>query len=344
MPPNRPAQICSLHPAYARLLYVQLREHGVDADAVLAEAGLRWTELASDPRELNLATFERLILATQRRYNCPWLGLELGAYGQVSVHGAVGHAAISSGSLRQLLQTIAQYGQLRADTFAFAYHEREQPNPMGRLDVSERLELGAVRQFMLEAVLATLMRVLETALGNVFATMRVDLPFRAPPWADQYQRFGIGDVRFGSQRLSFYFPPELLDQPCLTADCNSYELARKECDRALADGLQTALTQRVKELLHAAGDGALPELPQIAQQLHVSPRTLMRKLKLEGSSYQGLLDAKRKEQAIWHLQHSKDSIEIIAERLGYQDTSNFSRSFRRWCSVSPSEFRKNHLS
>ncbi|AZP11972.1 AraC family transcriptional regulator [Undibacterium parvum] len=339
MPAKPPVLNCTLHPAYARLLYVQLRQHGVDADAVLAEAGLRWAELASDPRELNLATFERLILATQRRFNCPWLGLELGAYGQVSVHGAVGHAAISSGSLRQLLQTVAHYGQLRADTFAFTYQERDQSHPIGCLAVSERFELGAVRQFMLEALFATLMRVLETAVGNVFAAMRVDLPFAAPTWAGQYRRFGIGDVRFGSAHLCFYFPAELLDLPCLTADSNSYELARKECDRALTEGLQSPLSQRVKQALHAAGEAPLPDLPTIAQQLHVSPRTLMRKLKLEGSSYQSLLDAKRKEQAIWHLQHSQDSIEIIAERLGYQDNSNFSRTFRRWCGLSPSEFR-----
>ena len=69
----------------------------------------------------------------------------------------------------------------------------------------------------------------------------------------------------------------------------------------------------------------------------------MRKLKLEGSSYQSLLDAKRKEQAIWHLQHSKDSIEIIAERLGYQDSSNFSRTFRREYGCTPSEVRATAL-
>jgi AraC-like DNA-binding protein len=44
------------------------------------------------------------------------------------------------------------------------------------------------------------------------------------------------------------------------------------------------------------------------------------------------------------LQHSSDSVELIAEKLGYQDTSNFSRTFRRWCGLSPSEFRKNQTS
>lgn len=344
MPPNRPAQTCSLHPAYARLLYVQLRERGVDADAVLAEAGLRWAELASDPRELDLETFERLILATQRRLNCPWLGLELGAHGQVSVHGAVGHAAISSGSLRQLLQTIAHYGQLRSDTFAFAYLERSESNASAILNVNERIALGPVRQFMVEAVFATLMRVLETAVGNMFADMSVDLPFMEPAWSDQYRRFGIGHIRFGSKHLAFHFPAELLNLHCLTADSNSYELARRECDRALADGALAPFSQRVKELLHTqeGGAGGLPELALVAQQLHVSPRTLMRKLKLEGSSYQSLLDANRKDQAIWHLRHSSESVELIAERLGYQDTSNFSRTFRRWCGVSPSEFRKGN--
>jgi AraC-like DNA-binding protein len=346
MPMSKIVQAGSLHPAYARLLYVQLRERGIDADAVLADAGLLWSNLASDPRELTLETFERLILATQHRLHCPWLGLELGMHGQVSVHGAVGHAAISSGTLRQLLQTIAHYGQLRVDALTYTYQEASAGNTTNVteaiLSVNERIALGAVRQFMLDAVFATLMRLLETAVGNVFAGMTLELPFAEPAWADQYRRFGIGHIRFDSPSLAFHFPLALLNLPCLTADSNSYELARRECDRALAGTTLAPFSQRVKDVLHGKEDDSngLPELALVASRLHVSPRTLMRKLKQEGSSYQTLLDARRKDQAIWHLRYSTDSVELIAERLGYQDTSNFSRTFRRWCGVSPSEFRK----
>lgn len=344
MATNKPLHLGALHPAYARLLYVQLRERGIDADAVLAEAGLRWSELSSDPRELNLATFERLIIAAQNRINCPWLGLELGMHGQVSVHGAVGHAAISSKTLRQLLQTVAIFGQLRIDALAYTYQEVGGEDGAAILRVTERISLGSVRQFMLEALFATLMRLFETALGKVFDSLRVELPFKKPEWSAQYHRFGIGSIDFGSQELTFHFPENLLKLHCLTADSHSYESAKRECERAVNDGLTAPISQRVKEILHAheSNVSGLPDLTLIAQQLQMSARTLMRKLKSEGSSYQTLLDDNRKAIAIWHLQHGKASIEQIAEQLGYQDTSNFSRTFRRWCGENPREFRKRH--
>ena len=71
----------------------------------------------------------------------------------------------------------------------------------------------------------------------------------------------------------------------------------------------------------------------------MAARTLIRHLREEGVTYQQLLDNVREELACWLLLHSSMSVEAIAERLGYQDTSNFSRTFRRWLGVTPRDFR-----
>ena len=72
---------------------------------------------------------------------------------------------------------------------------------------------------------------------------------------------------------------------------------------------------------------------------NLSPRTLIRRLKDEGSAYQQLLDAVRQERAGWYLAHTRLSVEEIAARLGYADTSNFSRTYRRWFGRTPSQAR-----
>jgi AraC-like DNA-binding protein len=66
----------------------------------------------------------------------------------------------------------------------------------------------------------------------------------------------------------------------------------------------------------------------------------MRRLAAEGTSFQSLLDAARKTRALWLLQHSSRSVEDIAAQLGYADTSNFSRTLRRWCGRTPRELRR----
>ena len=78
----------------------------------------------------------------------------------------------------------------------------------------------------------------------------------------------------------------------------------------------------------------------MAQELNVSRRTLSRKLKQEGVTYQRLLDEVRKEVAEWCLLRTRMPIEAIAERLGYVDASNFSRTCRRWFRKPPGKFRK----
>jgi AraC-like DNA-binding protein len=72
----------------------------------------------------------------------------------------------------------------------------------------------------------------------------------------------------------------------------------------------------------------------MARELNMSPRTLFRRLSEEGISYQQILDEMRKEMAEWYLRKTREPIESIADRLGYADASNFSRTFRRWyCSL-----------
>jgi AraC-like DNA-binding protein len=74
---------------------------------------------------------------------------------------------------------------------------------------------------------------------------------------------------------------------------------------------------------------------------NVSSRTLMRRFMDEGTSFQELLDAARKERARDCLSHTHIAVEETAARLGYIDTTNFSRSFRRWFGVAPSETRRS---
>jgi AraC-like DNA-binding protein len=78
----------------------------------------------------------------------------------------------------------------------------------------------------------------------------------------------------------------------------------------------------------------------VALRCRVSPRTLMRRLAAEGTSFQALLDTSRKTRALWLLQHSPHSVEDIAAQLGYIDTSNFSRTLRRWYGLTPRALRR----
>ena len=80
-------------------------------------------------------------------------------------------------------------------------------------------------------------------------------------------------------------------------------------------------------------------MADIAARCGISPRTLIRRLHDDGATYQALLDAARKQRALWLLRHTSEPVEEIAARLGYADTSNFSRTVRRWFGATPRELR-----
>lgn len=77
----------------------------------------------------------------------------------------------------------------------------------------------------------------------------------------------------------------------------------------------------------------------IAQHLHISERTLRRRLVAEGTSHRELLEDVRRELAIQMLSEQALSVDEVAYRSGYAQTSSFQRAFKRWTGMPPATFR-----
>lgn len=82
-------------------------------------------------------------------------------------------------------------------------------------------------------------------------------------------------------------------------------------------------------------------LTRAAQSMHMTPRTLIRKLEADGTSFQSIKDALRRDIAIRHLQVGQASIEKVAHEVGFSSAANFHRAFRRWTGTTPSAYKPN---
>jgi AraC-like DNA-binding protein len=91
------------------------------------------------------------------------------------------------------------------------------------------------------------------------------------------------------------------------------------------------------EPLLAAGEVSID---RVARELGMSRQTLYRRLKAEGTTFEELLEAKRRQLAIRYLAHDRLAVKAAAYRLGFSDPAAFSRAFKRWTGSSPSEFRE----
>jgi len=135
------------------------------------------------------------------------------------------------------------------------------------------------------------------------------------------------------------FHPSLMSSPSLGTDEEALSRLLRECDlqlKRLQEG--GSLAQRVRLWLQSH-EAQLPHLPEAAVRENLTERTFMRRLSAENTSYQDLLDEVRMERASWLLQHTDTPVEQVAYAVGYEDASNFSRTFKRWTGLTPKSLR-----
>jgi AraC-like DNA-binding protein len=325
----------SLHPVYARLVCAELGRRGFSEEYTLSGTHLEREALHNDKRFLSFAQFRRLVLRAQALSQCPWLGLNVGDSTHLAVHGALGMAVMACGTVAQALLLMQRFATLRERV---AFIEVETDSSLVLL-LHETVSATEVREYLLGHFAGGLLRVLETISGqNLRAQAKISWPFAEPEWAQVYRDF-CPQSSFAATQLRIELPLALLTQPTLAPDPETYRLALRDCEQQLKQQQLGSLSLRVQQRLLAC-QGNYPSLEQMAASEHMSPRTLIRHLREEGGNYQQLLDHVRSELACWLLLQTPLSIEAIAEQLGYQDSSNFSRTFRRWLGITPRDFRQ----
>lgn len=326
-----------LHPIYARMLCAALQQRGFTSEQILAGTGLDWSQLHGDNRSLCFAQVQRLIRRAIQLTDCPWLGLEIGCATQVSAHGPVGYAAVACADLRGVLQVVERFSVLRMSGVRLTGQAHG-----GRYYMSgdEAFDLGDAREHILATMAGTALRLLDAVCGGLaLAELEFSFPFAEPPWAARYREL-LGQVVFAAPAYGISLPLQWLDRPSLSADPLAARTALRDCEQLLQGAQRGGDWTRRVQLRLLACEGRYPTLEQLAGEFNVSERTLIRRLREEGVHYQQLLDEVRQELACWLLQNTPLSVEAIAERVGYQDSSNFSRIFRRWLGVTPRAWRQ----
>ena len=163
------------------------------------------------------------------------------------------------------------------------------------------------------------------------------MPFAAPSYADEYPEFICYDIEFGHPVLQIEFNPAALDVR-LHGDSVALEQAKSICESEIQrwDNDRTVVEQ-VREILSA---NCALTLLQVSEQLHITGRTLHRKLQKEHGSFHQIQNEVRHLLAKQHLAQGLLRVKEIAFALGYSDVANFRRAFKRWEGCSPMTYRE----
>lgn len=338
---GQPSSAVHIHPIYARLLCAHLNQAGFDNAAIFRDTSLNWAALTNAPANasggLDWPQFASLAERLLRLTDKPWAGLELGNVNAASAHGPLGYAVLSAPDVRAMVDVLARYTTSRFGVIDIGLLS------MGdglRMTITPRVQLGGLRHFIYDSCLATFLRLLDTVTSRHCRDMRIRMDGPRPAWAEVYRRLLGVDIDFGASSCQIVLSADILDMPCLTADPEAFALACQHCaSQRVAGGREASMSERVRQRL-AIEDAGFPTLSALAHDWAISRRTLIRRLQKEGTHYRALLDEVRQARARRYLEQTDWPVARIAERLGYQDVSNFSRSFKRWFNITPRAMRQ----
>ena len=275
----------------------------------------------------------------------PDWALKLARQFDVTSHGPVGFAAISASTLGDGLQVYADYLLAR---FRILHVNTTRKKNLLRLYMRPSRAFGALDIPIQELGVVVCDTYVLAAIGSVPRGVSINLGYPAPDYANDYARHLSLPYRFDMGETYLEVPHKICCLPCPYADQKLHLNAIAQCREALS-GIQRPddCASQVRNLLQPHFDQAelgratsgSPSLEAVAELLSTSPRTLMRKLKLEGTNYREILEILRRDTARRLLKQAQYAVADIAGLLGYSDPANFARAFKRWTGQSPGQYR-----
>lgn len=312
-----------------------LAEQGVPADALLEGTGITQLDLDDAGGFVSVSDQDRFLANAIYLSGDPMPGLRLGRRLNISAHGSAGFAGLTAANARAALQVAVRYFPLITELVSLRLEEGAtvacvHVQPLN--DLTERCE-----QFVTQTLFSSISLMAGFLLGPQVGGLQLDLPgAENRTLLDGLPELREG-VRFNTGRYCIRLPSAVLDTPFVLADAPAHQLAVQRCERELAalNNRKSFAEQLYQQLLHS--DDSVPTLEQLAASLQLSSRTLHRRLDAEGRRFRDLLNQARMTKAVRMLQRGR-SVTDIAHSLGYGDSANFTRAFRRHHGVPPSRY------
>ncbi|WP_083100404.1 AraC family transcriptional regulator [Pseudophaeobacter leonis] len=176
--------------------------------------------------------------------------------------------------------------------------------------------------------------------GRELPLSEVGFAFDRPGFAEDYPVLFPAPIRFGQAHSTIVFSEQLGDVPVSRSEAEMQEfLLREPRDWIFTSYSAHALPLRLREMLLRA-DRLDFHLRDAAQALNLTPRTLIRRLDGEDTSFKAIKDGLRRDIAMRYLPRGLKSIETISHDIGFASAANFPRAFRRWPEITPGAYRR----
>ncbi|WP_115343482.1 AraC family transcriptional regulator [Legionella moravica] len=304
----------------------------------LSQIGIDPVRVHDPSLYLSMAEFKRVIEAAYKLSNCPHLGLAFGQSLSIVNHGFLGYAAMSSPTLETAIQTMLSYLNTRTSLLSLELHQ-EAHLKSAYIQIISLTEDPLISRFMTELVLIHFINMRAFLINSSVPCPRIDVDYAKPEYAEYYEQIFQIRVVFAAPCSRVWLEAGELNAPIHFADDVSYQLAKNQLQE-IAKNLSSNedLISKIKAVILHSNLNHL-SMDEIASTLCMTSRTLRRHLQKLEVTYQELLDEVREQKAKTFLLNNGISITEVSFLLGFNDTSSFTKAFKRWTGLTPSEYK-----
>ncbi|MEA1229541.1 AraC family transcriptional regulator [Acinetobacter sp. IRS14] len=333
--------------SYALLLLEITSECDLTSEQVLENTGLTVERLRQPEAKMSAIEWVKLVLNALRLTNNPHLGIEYGSRLRPTSHGALGFAFLSCADIETVLNLMTTYFCTRIQSFSpswnadnhYVYIYLDDLHP---IEMGEEMQSHQLRCFLIESLLYGIIHFLGTLAESFESECEIFVDWAPLPIRETDSKSSI-PVHFNCLRNSIRFPKKYLTHKNPQADHIAYEQAIQYCenDKAKVTGnVFRDIQKNIRaELTYKAGN-TFPSFATIAKCLNMSERSLTRHLQQQGTNFSTILAEVRFKKAKELLQLEQYDVQDVANLVGYNETTNFIRAFRKLFGETPHQFKK----
>ena len=318
---------------YVAAIVRALEARGVATEDILAAAGIQHVPSNDPLTRIPLTSVRQLLGAAVELTGDPYIGLYAANFLHASNLHALGHALLASGSLREFCDRLTRHFRLLSGA------SRPELNVCGN-EVRLEFPLVAESPPLTDDVFGLFLvdQIFNLSDGTI-RPLRIEQHRTVPPDGGRRHCRAFGcPVTFDAPHTSLIFQADALDVPLSGASRELAEQNERLVVGYLAKLDRSDIKARVRAILLEQLPSGSVTKEDVARRMCMSPRTLQVKLLKCSTTFQDVVNETRRALAYGYIENSAMSITEIAYLLGFSDTSNFSRAFRRWTGHSPSAY------
>lgn len=313
--------------------------NGIATDAWFAGLGITCQQINDPSIRISYRQARIVIYRALRTMRDPALGLIIGRSQTVGSFGLLGLAMMTSRSFGEAMTVGIDNHKvsgslLDVDLAAIDEHT---------VAVQAWPRFGEVEllPFLCEELFSSCLAMSRELVGPALVPLRVELTYSAPAYLNEYSATFQCEVRFGAQHNRILVGTHWLAHPLPGYNPLTSKQALALCHQQLrgnsgADEIVGSVERLLRNRLREH-----PRLTEVARTLHLSERSLRRKLADSGRIFREIHDRVRAERALELLHAGQLSVAEIGMELGFSDPREFRRAFKRWTGMPPQLARRS---